>query len=129
MRGGGLIAPAILETQARDTDAMMAAMRDIVARTRSGRLRNRGITQGTMTDLRAAFREGLAAVSPDLDAASIGESDHLQDDLGRDSMDFLNLVSALYKRFGLPSPESDDPGLATPAKAVDYLTQTLSRQG
>ncbi len=82
-----------------------------------------------MTDLRAAFLEDLTAVAPDLDAASIGDSDHLQDDLGLDSMDFLNLVSALHKRFGLPIPEADYPRLATPAKAVDYLSQMLSRQG
>jgi acyl carrier protein len=82
-----------------------------------------------MTDLRAAFLEDLTAVAPDLDATTIGDSDHLQDDLGLDSMDFLNLVSALHKRFGLPIPEADYPRLATPAKAVDYLSQMLSRQG
>lgn len=49
MRGGGLIAPAILDARALDTDAIMAAMRDLVARTRSGRLRNSEITQGTIT--------------------------------------------------------------------------------
>lgn len=49
MRGGGLIAPAILEAQSKDPDEIMAAMRDLVARTRSGRLRNSEITQGTIT--------------------------------------------------------------------------------
>lgn len=49
MRGGGLIAPAILDAQALGTDAIMAAMRDLVARTRSGRLRNSEFTQGTIT--------------------------------------------------------------------------------
>ncbi len=49
MRGGGLIAPAILEAQSKDPDAIMDAMRDIVARTRTGRLRNSEITQGTIT--------------------------------------------------------------------------------
>lgn len=49
MRGGGLIAPAILDAGAMDTDAIMDAMRDLVARTRSGRLRNSEITQGTIT--------------------------------------------------------------------------------
>jgi pyruvate dehydrogenase E2 component (dihydrolipoamide acetyltransferase) len=49
MRGGGLIAPAILDAQAMDPDAIMDAMRDIVARTRTGRLRNSEITQGTIT--------------------------------------------------------------------------------
>lgn len=49
LRGGGLIAPAILDAEALDTDAIMAAMRDLVARTRAGRLRNSEITQGTIT--------------------------------------------------------------------------------
>jgi pyruvate dehydrogenase E2 component (dihydrolipoamide acetyltransferase) len=49
MRGGGLIAPAILDAGAMHTDAIMGAMRDIVARTRTGRLRNSEITRGTIT--------------------------------------------------------------------------------
>ncbi|MDO8985974.1 dihydrolipoamide acetyltransferase family protein [Cypionkella sp.] len=49
LRGGGLIAPAILNTQDMDLDAIMTAMRDMVARTRTGRLRNSEITQGTIT--------------------------------------------------------------------------------
>lgn len=80
----------------------------------------------TPSDLRAAFLDALTAVAPDLDAASIGDNDHMQDDLGLDSMDFLNLVSALHKRFGLPIPEAHYPRLATPAKAVAYLTETLA---
>ncbi|MDX5350727.1 MAG: acyl carrier protein [Paracoccaceae bacterium] len=80
-------------------------------------------------ELRAAFLEDLTAVAPDLDAATIGDDDHLQDDLGLDSMDFLNVVSALHRRFGLPIPETDYPRLATPAKAVDYLAEMLARPG
>jgi len=49
MRGGGLIAPAILDAQDRDLDGIMDAMRDLVARTRAGRLRNSEVTQGTIT--------------------------------------------------------------------------------
>ncbi len=49
LRGGGLIAPAIRDAQALGLDAMMAAIRDVVARTRTGRLRNSEITQGTIT--------------------------------------------------------------------------------
>lgn len=78
------------------------------------------------TDLRAAFIAHLTAVAPDLDAATIGDNDHVQRDLGLDSMDFLNLVSALHKHFGLPIPEADYPRLATPAKAVAYLEEMLA---
>ncbi|MCB2124024.1 MAG: 2-oxo acid dehydrogenase subunit E2 [Rhodobacteraceae bacterium] len=49
LRGGGLIAPAILDAATKDTDALMAAMRDLVARARAGRLRMSEITQGTIT--------------------------------------------------------------------------------
>ncbi|MBD3763240.1 MAG: acyl carrier protein [Rhodobacterales bacterium] len=80
----------------------------------------------TDPDLRAAFLADLTAVAPDLDATTIGDTDHLQDDLGRDSMDFLNLVAALHRRFGLPIPESDYPQLATPARAVAYLRRALA---
>jgi acyl carrier protein len=80
----------------------------------------------TPTDLRAAFIADLTAVAPDLDPESIGDNDHMQDDLGLDSMDFLNLVSALHKRFGLPIPEADYPQLATAAKAVVYLAEKLA---
>jgi len=49
MRGGGLIAPAIRDAQTLGLDAMMAAIRDVVARARNGRLRNSEMTQGTIT--------------------------------------------------------------------------------
>ena len=80
----------------------------------------------SLADLRAAFLDDLTAVAPDLEADSIGDNDHMQDDLGLDSMDFLNLVSALHKRFGLPIPEADYPRLATTALAVAYLDQGLA---
>lgn len=80
----------------------------------------------TPDSLRAAFIADLIAVAPDLDPGTIGDHDHLQDDLGLDSMDFLNLVSALHKRLGLPIPEVDYPRLATPAKAVAYLAEKLA---
>lgn len=49
LRGGGLIAPAIRDADGMTLDALMAAMRDIVARARNGRLRNSELTTGTIT--------------------------------------------------------------------------------
>lgn len=49
MRGGGLIAPALSDVSNRSLDDLMAAMRDIVARTRTGRLKNSEMTSGTIT--------------------------------------------------------------------------------
>jgi acyl carrier protein len=81
----------------------------------------------TPADLRAAFIADLTDVAPDLDPEAIGDEDHLQDDLGLDSMDFLNLVAALHRRFGLPIPEADYPRLATPGRAVAYLNEVLPK--
>jgi len=80
----------------------------------------------TLDEIRAAFFADLTAVAPDIDAEGLRDDDHLQEDLGLDSMDFLNLVSALHKRFGLPIPEVDYPRLATTALAVAYLDQALA---
>lgn len=80
----------------------------------------------TPAEIRAAFLSDLTRIAPDLDAATVGDDDHLQDDLGLDSMDFLNLVAALHHRFGLPIPEADYPQLATPARAVAYVARMLA---
>lgn len=49
MRGGGLIAPAILEAEILDMDELMERFRDLVARVRGGRLRSSELSQGTVT--------------------------------------------------------------------------------
>lgn len=79
----------------------------------------------TVTDYRAAFIEELVRVAPDIDPATVGDDDHIQEDLELDSMDVLNLVTALHERFGVDIPESDYPKIATPSLAADYLTKTV----
>jgi acyl carrier protein len=76
----------------------------------------------TPAEIRAAFLEELCGVAPDIDPATVGDDDHLQDDLELDSMDVLNLVTALHRRFGVDIPESDYPRIATPARAVEFLS-------
>jgi pyruvate dehydrogenase E2 component (dihydrolipoamide acetyltransferase) len=49
LRGGGLVAPGIRDADALDLPALMAAMRDLVARTRSGRLRSSELADPTIT--------------------------------------------------------------------------------
>ncbi len=75
----------------------------------------------TTTDLRAAFLEELTRVAPDIEAADVGDNDHIQDDLELDSMDVLNLVTALHKRFNIDIPEGDYQEIATLALAAKYL--------
>lgn len=80
----------------------------------------------THQDMRAAFIEELVKVAPDLEPEEIGDDDHIQDDLELDSMDVLNLVSALHERFGFDIPEADYVQIATPALAQAYLGAKLA---
>lgn len=49
MRGGGLIAPAILDADTLDLDTLMARLNDLVARVRGGRLRSSELSAATAT--------------------------------------------------------------------------------
>ena len=76
-------------------------------------------------DIRAAYLEELTKVAPDIDPASVGDNDHIQDDLELYSMDVLNLVTALHGRFGVDIAEHDYPQIATAALTVAYLQKRL----
>ncbi len=49
LRGGGLVAPAILDAQDKTLSETMASMRDLVSRARAGRLKASEMTMGTLT--------------------------------------------------------------------------------
>lgn len=49
IRGGGLVAPAILDTDRLDLDTLMARLRDLVARARIGALRSSELSEPTVT--------------------------------------------------------------------------------
>ena len=49
LRGGGLIAPAIHDADAKALDELMASLRDLVKRTRSGKLRSSEMSAPTIT--------------------------------------------------------------------------------
>jgi len=49
MKGGGLVAPAIHDVGEMSCDEIMAALRDLIPRSRSGRLRSSEMTDATLT--------------------------------------------------------------------------------
>jgi len=75
----------------------------------------------TSTDFRSIFLEELVRVAPDIEPADVGDDDHIQDDLELDSMDVLNLVTALHERLGVDISEKDYPEISTAARAATYL--------
>ena len=79
----------------------------------------------THDEIRTAFVDELTRIAPDIDGETVSDEDHLMDGLGLDSMDILNLVTAIQTRLGVSVPETDYPRLETLEKAVDYLAGKL----
>ena len=63
----------------------------------------------------------LHRIAPDVDLADADPGAPLQDTLDLDSMDFLNIVTALHDQTGIEVPERDYPKLATIDGFVAYL--------
>lgn len=62
LRGGGLVAPALMQADTLELEETMAAMRDLVGRARTGRLRGQEMTAGTIT-LSSLGDKGAEAMS------------------------------------------------------------------
>lgn len=73
--------------------------------------------------IETALGEELRRIAPDVDVESIDQQADLREEFDIDSMDFLNLVMALSKRFSLPIPEADYPRLASFSGIVAYLEE------
>jgi len=76
-----------------------------------------------MTDeeIKAAVLNELGKIAPEVDGALADPSGDLREEFDIDSMDFLNLVTALHERLGIDIPEADYPQLFTLNDAVAYL--------
>jgi acyl carrier protein len=79
----------------------------------------------TRNEISAVLIDELGRIAPETDASRLDPNAELREELDIDSMDFLNLVTALCERLKIDIPEIDYPKLATFANAVDYLVQQL----
>lgn len=77
-------------------------------------------------DIRAHVVAALVEIAPEIDAGSIDPDADLLDAYDLDSMDLLNLVTALHERLGVDIPEGDYAELRTLRTAVDYLESRSS---
>jgi acyl carrier protein len=77
-------------------------------------------------ELEAALGEELRRIAPEIGLADIDKDGDLREEFDIDSMDFLNLVVALHKRFRLPIPEEDYPRLASFSGIVAYLAEKVT---
>jgi acyl carrier protein len=69
----------------------------------------------------ARLRGILGNVAPDLDVATIAADADLRNDIGLDSMDFLNFIIGAHKQLAVAVPEADYGKVATLAKFAQYI--------
>jgi acyl carrier protein len=82
----------------------------------------------TETDLWKLVKEELNNIAPEVDLATVDPAADLREAIDIDSMDFLNLVTALHHRTGIEVPELDYPKLITLSGMVAYLEARLKPQ-
>jgi acyl carrier protein len=83
----------------------------------------------TTGDIETTVIEELGNIAPDADLSSLDRKADLREALDIDSMDFLNLVTALHKRLGVDIPELDYPKMFTLDGAIAYLRLRVTQAG
>ena len=79
----------------------------------------------TRDEVRQVIISILKDIAPDEDVNSIEDDVVLREQIDLDSMDFLDIVMELRKRFNIEVPESDYPELASMASCIQYLQPLL----
>jgi acyl carrier protein len=80
----------------------------------------------TPDEVRSSVLNILASLSEE-DLGSLDPSGNLRDQLGLDSMDFLDVVMELRKRYRIEVPESDYMQLMTLDSCVNYLAPRMQQ--
>jgi acyl carrier protein len=75
----------------------------------------------TPGDIRAVILDILEGIAPDEDLSGLRDDVPLREQLELDSMDFLDIVMELRKRYRVQIPEDDYVELATMTSTVNYL--------
>ena len=79
----------------------------------------------TRTDIKDLILEIIEDIDDEADFDSLDPDQPLRDQLDLDSMDFLDIVLELRKRYKLQIPEEDYPQLATLTSCTNYLEPLL----
>jgi acyl carrier protein len=74
-------------------------------------------------EIRAAVVAELVAIAPEIEEADISSTELLRDQVDLDSMDWLNFLVALSKRFNVDIPESQYAALRTVDDLAGYIEQ------
>jgi acyl carrier protein len=80
----------------------------------------------TREDIAEAVKDIIHTIAPDEDLSGIDPAQRLRDQIELDSMDFLDIVMELRKRYGVQIPEEEYKELATLDGCVNYLEPKLA---
>ena len=75
----------------------------------------------TPPEIRDVIIDILADITPDDDLTQLNDDVPFRDQLELDSMDFLDIVMELRKRYRVQIPEEDYPQLGSMTSTVTYL--------
>lgn len=75
----------------------------------------------TTAEIRAAVLDILSNIAPDEDLSELKDDVSFREQLELDSMDFLDIVMELRKRYRIQIPEDDYLELASMNSTVKYL--------
>ena len=79
----------------------------------------------TIDEIKNVILEIIQDIDDEADLANLNPGEALRDQLDLDSMDFLDIVMELRKRYQIQIPEADYPQLATLDSCVSYLMPRL----
>ena len=79
----------------------------------------------TRDDIRHVILDILERIAPDEDLSGLQDDVPFREQLELDSMDFLDIVMELRKRYRVQIPEDDYVHLATMTGTVEYLEPKL----
>jgi len=75
----------------------------------------------TKEEIKSALMEIVAEIIPDEDLTNLKGDIPIREQVELDSMDFLDIIMELRKRYGIEVPEDDYMQLATIDSSVAYL--------
>ncbi len=80
-------------------------------------------TPDNRTDIRAGIVAELTAIAPEIEESDLSDTELLRDQVDLDSMDWLNFLVRLDKRFEVDIPESAYASLRTIDDLTAYVDQ------
>lgn len=78
-------------------------------------------------DIRAMILEVIHQIVPDEDLSNLKGDVRIRDQIEMDSMDFLDIMMELRKRYGIKVPEEDYMKLSTLDGSVAYLEPLMKQ--